>query len=295
MSQPNFSAMPPELIERFLLKLPIKSIQNLCQVDTRVQEICSSDLFWKKLVNRDFHISQLIKTDSWKCLYQLLSTRFYSYMTYSDFNDETGYYLTLEGAFKQMLKDIDVNEHLFRLMIDYSSLNERTGISQEDIDRMMTEDFKTILNEIENPVARDQFILIRQAVHIILRETFESDFLRSGSFEIDTMDQETHYKISVQVFNLEDEISHGTEYDFIELSYRGNGEFEGKMVRKIDLHVILDALKFGKSQGVRRPVLKRGTITYWITNGSKLVLKILDPKFEPIITQFFMKNGWDLF
>lgn len=66
MAQPSFSGMSPELVEKFLLKLPIESIQHLCKVDRSVKSICSGELFWKRLVQRDFNLTELFNANSWE-------------------------------------------------------------------------------------------------------------------------------------------------------------------------------------------------------------------------------------
>ena len=77
VQDPDFDKMPQEIIENFLLNSDIREINHLCKTHKRVSEICQTDLFWKRLVDRDFGIKNLINTDSWKCLYQMLNITLY--------------------------------------------------------------------------------------------------------------------------------------------------------------------------------------------------------------------------
>lgn len=73
----SYQMIPPEITEKVLLKLPINQIKQLCSVDTQAYQICSNDSFWRMLVKRDFGIDTYKNTDSYKCLYQLLSSNIF--------------------------------------------------------------------------------------------------------------------------------------------------------------------------------------------------------------------------
>ena len=93
MSQ--FTDLPSEITERFLLKLPIEDIKQLCSTNIQVNRICSDDNFWKLLIHRDMglDVTKDKVIDSYKCLYQLLSKKFFIVTeTYNGFEqvDEQG-------------------------------------------------------------------------------------------------------------------------------------------------------------------------------------------------------------
>ena len=293
MSFPNFSSMPPEVTERFLLKLPIETIRNFCKTDKFVSNVCSTDLFWKKLVNRDFHVTNLTRTDSWKSLYQLLSTEFYSYRFHDDYNNVAGNYLTLNEALDQMLEQIDENHDLLRLIIDYSDLDQRTNLQQDVIDSIVMKEYDEVLHEIQDDsIMRKQFTLVRRAVQDIIRDEVHDTFIKQGrrKYELIDTDRDSEYIIEKSKFLLSTESK--MEFDFIQTEYDRNNEFLGRSIRKIDLRRILHILR---SHKFRNPILKDGVLTYWITRGDKTVLQPLDEDQEPIITQFFMQNARDLF
>ena len=102
----SFKKFPSEITEKFLLKLPISDIKQLCAVDAKVSQICSDDGFWRLLVKRDFEIDRLINTDSYKCLYQLLSSHLFIV------TETTSYYLPDEGETEN-----DLRPHSFSIVL----------------------------------------------------------------------------------------------------------------------------------------------------------------------------------
>lgn len=51
---PNFSTLPREMQQEFMLYLPISDIANYCFTSKAAIDICTDDYFWVLKMNHDF-------------------------------------------------------------------------------------------------------------------------------------------------------------------------------------------------------------------------------------------------
>jgi len=56
--QYDFSTLPMEMQQEYMLYLPITDIANYCSINPHVANICRDDYFWYKKVNHDFNVAK---------------------------------------------------------------------------------------------------------------------------------------------------------------------------------------------------------------------------------------------
>ena len=228
----DFETLPPEILRIFLLKVPINDLKQLCRTSSQVQAFCEDDGFWKQLVQRDFSVTQLINTDSYKCLYQLLSTRIFMITVDLNMHVEQAYsmcFLTFEAAINELLDRIQFDD-LFNIgkfpiqqAIQILS-SEGIQISQDFINYILNSDLsetEKIALLVERSNFAQQYSDLKRILNKLIYDTAVDEVFNSdnNTFELRTNSQPNDvYSIRIEKFNLKDELDLEPKYDFIQIN-----------------------------------------------------------------------------
>ena len=217
-TSPTFEGLPSEILEKFLLTLDIQSIKQLCQVNRRISEICSTETFWKRVLQRDYNIKEPIGTNSWKCFTQFLSIPIYvlTYVDTSDTTYEQHLYLNIEDCVESLIEKAEDNGDLLELV----DLEQIRGISQDVIDGFVNTDLNELKDELyKNDDERRQFIQFISLVRTQIRENIiEGKNVYSGNSGniIMNVRDDAFYNIQVHSIDLSQR-KKSEEYEFIKI------------------------------------------------------------------------------
>ena len=200
-----FEGFPPEIVERFLLKLPIEHIKQLCQVNKQVEEVCSSEHFWKQLVQRDFSRKNISLTigynleldqkydnikgiDSYRCLYQTLQMNIYILnivmMGDDDYPDSNAQaFLSIDDAIKVLINEAEHLGDLFKL----------ADLDPKITDEFSNDDFRKFMESISKDVdKKNRFEHVRRMAHSHIKDWISEQLSTGGHFYA-TTDDNTYY------------------------------------------------------------------------------------------------------
>lgn len=222
MSAPlNLSNTSVEIGHSFLLNLPITDISQLCQINKWYSQICQDDNFWRRLVKRDFGVSKLVNTDSYKCLYQLLNSPIFVVTTQykdedededEDENDDnqpyTSVFTTLNEAIDNLLGRISIQEVLHIKDFEPERI---TDIDPDFVRQMQQEDIINLI--FDDPTLLRQFNRLRTAIHNQIRKAATETVDITHGFSLETPFPTSIHTIQMRKFQLQPE----PKYDFMEI------------------------------------------------------------------------------